>query len=77
MRPAVFSPSVYGWFTEGFNTLDLKEAKDSAWWDSRVTKRFKTAPNLLQCTRQFLAHLGRLTHAPGRQLSGNTGRDSL
>ncbi len=28
MRPAIFLlASVYGWFTEGFDTLDLKEAK--------------------------------------------------
>jgi hypothetical protein len=27
MRLAIFSPPVYGWFTEGFDTLDLKEAK--------------------------------------------------
>jgi hypothetical protein len=27
MRPATFSPPVYGWFTEGFETRDLKEAK--------------------------------------------------
>ncbi len=26
MRPAVLAP-VYGWFSEGFDTLDLKEAK--------------------------------------------------
>ena len=26
-RPASFSLRVYGWFTEGFDTLDLKEAK--------------------------------------------------
>jgi hypothetical protein len=26
MRLAICSP-VYGWFTEGFDTLDLKEAK--------------------------------------------------
>jgi hypothetical protein len=26
-RLANFSPPVYGWFTEGFDTLDLKEAK--------------------------------------------------
>jgi hypothetical protein len=26
MRPAIFL-LVYGWFTEGFDTLDLKEAK--------------------------------------------------
>jgi hypothetical protein len=25
-RPAILTP-VYGWFTEGFDTLDLKEAK--------------------------------------------------
>jgi hypothetical protein len=25
-RPAILAP-VYGWFTEGFDTLDLKEAK--------------------------------------------------
>jgi hypothetical protein len=27
MTRAIFSASVYGWFTEGFDTLDLKEAK--------------------------------------------------
>jgi hypothetical protein len=27
MRPASFSLRFYGWFTEGFDTLDLKEAK--------------------------------------------------
>ena len=27
MRPAIFFAPVYGWFTEGFDTLDLKEAK--------------------------------------------------
>ena len=29
MRPAIFPPlaPVYGWFTGGFDTLDLKEAK--------------------------------------------------
>jgi hypothetical protein len=27
MRLAIFSPPVYGWFTEGFDTLDLKQAK--------------------------------------------------
>jgi hypothetical protein len=27
MRPAIFSPPVYGWFTEGFDARDLKEAK--------------------------------------------------
>ena len=26
-RPAIFWAPVYGWFTEGFDTLDLKEAK--------------------------------------------------
>ena len=26
-RPMIFSLPVYGWFTEGFDTLDLKEAK--------------------------------------------------
>jgi hypothetical protein len=27
MRLAICSPRVYGWFTEGFDTRDLKEAK--------------------------------------------------
>ena len=27
MKPASFSFPVYGWFTEGFDTLDLKDAK--------------------------------------------------
>jgi len=27
MRPANSSLRVYGWFTEGFDTLDLKQAK--------------------------------------------------
>ena len=27
MRPAICSLPVYGWFTEGFDTIDLKEAK--------------------------------------------------
>jgi hypothetical protein len=27
MRSARFFAPVYGWFTEGFDTLDLKEAK--------------------------------------------------
>ena len=26
-RAAMMKPSVYGWFTEGFDTRDLKEAK--------------------------------------------------
>jgi predicted ATPase len=26
-RAAALSPQVYGWFTEGFGTRDLKEAK--------------------------------------------------
>ena len=25
--PANFSPRVYGWFSEGFDTLDLRQAK--------------------------------------------------
>ena len=27
MRPRALLAPVYGWFTEGFDTLDLKEAK--------------------------------------------------
>jgi hypothetical protein len=27
VRAAALSPQVYGWFTEGFGTRDLKEAK--------------------------------------------------
>jgi hypothetical protein len=27
MRPAIFSLQSYGWFTEGIDTVDLKEAK--------------------------------------------------
>jgi hypothetical protein len=27
MRTAILLAPVYGWFTEGFDTLDLKEAK--------------------------------------------------
>jgi predicted ATPase len=27
MRPAILLDPVYGWFTEGFDTRDLKEAK--------------------------------------------------
>jgi hypothetical protein len=26
-KPENFLPPVYGWFTEGFDTMDLKEAK--------------------------------------------------
>ena len=27
MMPARCSPNIYGWFTEGFDTADLKDAK--------------------------------------------------
>ena len=46
MRPATFAP-IYGWFTEGFDTLDLKEAKallESGIADTVVAARRKTSP---------------------------------
>ena len=27
MKPVIWLAAVYGWFTEGFDTLDLNEAK--------------------------------------------------
>jgi len=27
LRPAIFFAPIYEWFTDGFDTLDLKEAK--------------------------------------------------
>ena len=48
---------VYGWFTEGFDTLDLKEAKALARRTERLTTKFETAPTfLLQRMSPFMAN---------------------
>jgi tetratricopeptide (TPR) repeat protein len=46
---------VYGWFTEGFDTLDLKEAKALLEELTRLKIILKMASNLLQRVRQKLA----------------------
>jgi len=44
---------IYGWFTEGFDTLDLKEAKALL---GEPDNQFRNHPILLRCVCRPLAH---------------------
>jgi hypothetical protein len=48
---AVRLAPVYGWFTEGFDTLDLKEAKALLDELNGLPSNFKPGPALSQCMR--------------------------
>ncbi len=50
MRPDLLA-LVYGWFTEDFDTLDLKEAKAFARRAARLTANFETASNEIRTQR--------------------------